>query len=141
MNSQIHSGHRIKFYYLKNQIKLMVKGQQSPLILVVLLLLFIGIIFLLKKPETPAPTTTSTLAVTTTSTVPSTTTTTPIVTTTTLASKCTGTNNRACAYGTKFDCTIAKCCYWDLNTSKCKIKQCSDVSDDFCLSCGCNLAQ
>ena len=140
----------------------MVKGQQSPLILIVLLLLFIGIILLLKKPETPAPTTTSTSAVTTT--IPSTTTTIlsccpscpvgtpcapclpelpPCSTTTTevLASKCTGTNNRACAYGTKFDCTIAKCCYWDLNTSKCKIKQCSDVSDDFCLSCGCNLAQ
>jgi len=52
-------------------------------------------------------------------------------------SNCTGTNNRICSYGSKYDCSVSKCCYWDLNASKCKPRLCSDIDEQFCASCGC----
>lgn len=85
--------------------------------------------------NTPSGETTTTTMLTTT-TIPSTTTSMTIP-----VSNCTGTNARICSLGSKSDCTMYKCCYWDLNISKCKPKSCSDLDADFCESCGCTFSQ
>jgi len=113
----------------------MFKGQQSSAILLILIFSFIGILFLIKRTEVSGPpgTTTTTLTITTTTTT--------VVTTTLPVSNCTGTNTRVCSYGTKYECSTTKCCYYDLNVSRCKPKQCADITQEFCVSCGCKYSQ
>jgi len=114
----------------------MTKGQHSSLFLLVLLIAFLTTIYLTRRPE-PKTTTTTTIPNQTT-TLPTTTTTTP---TTTSVNICIGTNIRVCNYALKYECSIAKCCYWDLNISKCRPKNCSEIEKDYCVSCGCTLSQ